>query len=154
MATLLFGSIFSYLLISRLLLGLVEVTGESMSPSLRSGDFYLLHKYPYLWSDPAPGEIVALCDPLDDELSVKRVIALPGDRIGISNGVVEVNGALLEEPYLREAGTTYTVNGQPYHSILEVDQYFLMGDNRRNSVDARSYGPVSRRRIRGVIRRP
>ena len=79
----------------------------------------------------------------------------PGDAIAISNGTVEVNGSPLAEPYLGEQGCTYTATGRPYfESALAPDQYFVLGDNRRNSIDARIYGPVARHRILGVIRSP
>ena len=154
LAALLFGSVFSYLLISRLIVDLVEVTGDSMYPSLHSGDMYLLRRYEYLFRDPRSGDIVAIRDPQDNQLSVKRVIGVPGDTVGIADGTVTVNGVRLTEPYLRERGTTYTVTGQPFEAVLQPEYYFVLGDNRRNSIDARFYGPVERRRILGPIREP
>jgi signal peptidase I len=83
---------------------------------------------------------------------VKRVVALAGDTVHIKDGKISVNGTLLKEPYLQPGTPTFA---GPYLDEQELqcttDQYFVLGDNRNNSVDSRAYGPIQRRAILGLI---
>src|SRR2546426_12022763 len=84
---------------------------------------------------------------LPDEASrdfIKRIIALPGERIHITNSVVYINGQVLREPYLPEKWT-YNNNWPPsgQDQLIPPDQYFVMGDNRNHSSDSRSFGPIT-----------
>ncbi len=77
---------------------------------------------------------------------IKRVIALPGDRIRIDHGRVYVNGALLAEPYVPARFTDE--RSQPEMAVPAGD-YFVMGDHRSISSDSRDFGPVDRQLIYG-----
>jgi signal peptidase I len=151
LATFLFGSIASYYFINTCLFGFVEVTGSSMLPALRQGETYLLHRWRVFSEEPARLSIVAIRDPLDDALSVKRIIGLPGERIILQNKRLYVNGNLFEESYLPEDVETEAMYEFARDFTLSSDQYFLLGDNRDNSVDSRIYGAVESERLLGMI---
>lgn len=82
-----------------------------------------------------------------EKLLVKRVIAVPGDRLALRNGAVYINGGRLSELYLRRH--TYT-RGRA-RTELRRREYFVMGDNRRMSCDSRDFGPVDRTGILGIV---
>lgn len=151
LSILLFGSVFSYLFISNLVFGYVEVSGESMLPTLHVGETYVLQRWMYAYGEPCRTHVVALRDPLDDGLSVKRIIGLPGDEVSLVGGAVFVNGTELLEPYLPENTRTIQMTPHGVHFKLAANEYFMLGDNRQNSIDSRIYGPVSRDRILGPI---
>jgi signal peptidase I len=142
----------SYLAISHFLLQSVKVVGRSMVPTLYDSQHYLLNRWLYHVRAPQRSDIVVLRDPADNGFSVKRVIATPGDSIYLKDGAVYLNGCKLPEPYL--APRTPTLANSKYKDQLILcgkDQYYLLGDNRLNSVDSRSYGPVARRNILGPL---
>jgi signal peptidase I len=142
----------SYFLISRFVLQSVKVVGRSMVPTLYDSQHYLLNRWVYHLHAPRPGDVVVLRDPSDNGLSVKRIIAAPGDSIFLKNGSVYVNGRKLSEAYLAPGTPTFTESKYRDQLILcGQDQYFLLGDNRQNSIDSRTYGPVPRGNILGPI---
>ena len=142
----------SYFFISRFILQSVKVVGTSMTPTLQDSQHYLLNRWIYHVRSPHRAEIVVLRDPLDNGYSVKRVVAGAGDSIYIRGGHVFVNGHQLQEPYLSANTPTYTYTH--YRDELIVcgrNQYFVLGDNRKNSVDSRSYGPIPLKNILGML---
>jgi signal peptidase I len=144
-------SLFSYFLFSRYVLMSVEITGTSMSPTLANGDRYILFRCPYLWRAPRQGEIVVIRDPEDHGLSIKRIVARPHDTIEIRRDGVYVNHAKLAEPYLRSFAYFDTCAAPVKPVQLGSDDYYVLGDNRGFSADSRSYGPVQRKDILGLI---
>jgi signal peptidase I len=144
-------SVFSYFLFSRYVLMSVEITGTSMSPTLFNGERYILFRCPYLWRAPRQGEIVVIKDPEDHGLSIKRIVALPNDVIEIRRDGVFVNHAKLPEPYLASFASFETCAAPVKPVRLGSDDYYVLGDNRGRSADSRSYGPVSRKDILGLI---
>ena len=142
----------SYLFISHFILGSVKVIGVSMAPTLRDSDLYLLNRWIYLVRDPQPNDIVVIRDPTDRAYAVKRIIAGAGDLVYLKNGRVYVNGRELREPYLDPGTPTYTL-AKANEALVRCgkDQYFVLGDNRKNSTDSREYGPVPRQSILGLI---
>ncbi len=130
----------------------VVVVGRSMNPTLEDTRFYFLNRLVYLIRSPRPSEIVVLRDPQEGGISVKRIIAGSGDLVSIRNGLVFVNNRPLLEPYLAKGTPTY-----PYCSLREQTftmhsgEFFVLGDNRLNSADSRTYGPISRGDILGQI---
>ena len=85
----------------------------------------------------------------NDDALIKRVIGLPGDTIEFRSGHVLINGAQLEEPYVGDAPTSCSANCGPL--VLGADQYFVLGDNRLNSLDSRSFGPIPADQIVGRV---
>ena len=154
LSVLLFGSVASYWTINLLLFSVVEVDGESMYPTLSDGGRHILQRWRYLIRDPQRGDIVAILDPLDEGLSVKRIIALPMEEVKFVRGEVLINGERIDEPYLIEPRMTFPAKRQLMRIQLGKMDYLVLGDNRRNSVDGRMYGPLERQRILGKIGRP
>lgn len=134
-----------------------EVLGASMLPTLQSGDRVWVEKVSKLWGGLGRGDVVTVHGSalggeqgIRDDL-VKRIIALPGDRIRIADGAVYLNGAALEEPYLAQGIETYMPGGEDYEATLGEREYFVMGDNRPASRDSRFFGPVDRDSIMGEV---
>jgi signal peptidase I len=142
----------SYFLISHFVLQTVQVVGTSMSPTLHPSDHLLVNRFVYFMRQPQPSDIVILKDPLDNTYAVKRIIAGAGDLVYMKNGRVYVNGRELREPYLAPGTATFPYAKFNGTSIkCGTDEYFVLGDNRRNSSDSRVYGPVPRQDILGAI---
>jgi signal peptidase I len=128
----------------------VHVEGLSMFATLDNNDYLIADKIDYKLHPPQRGDIVILRPPtLSTTDYIKRVIALPGERLLIKDGRVYINGHFLEEPYLPEAWTVNTDWGGPNGQVIPPNYYFVMGDNRNRSQDSRTFGPISRDRIDG-----
>ncbi len=140
-----------YFLISRFLLQSVTVVGSSMSPTLLESDRYLLNRWIFHVRQPQRSDVVVIRDPADNGYSVKRVIGTAGDTVSLQGGDVYLNGRKLVEPYLRPGTPTFSESYKKQVFHLEADHYFLLGDNRKNSVDSRAYGPVPRKNILGLV---
>src|SRR5437870_7283249 len=130
----------------------VHVEGLSMFATLDNNDYLIANKIDYRLHAPQRGDIIILRPPTNNSTDfIKRVIALPGEKLLIRSGVVYINGHRLDEPYLPEAWSNdnnYPRNGSD-GEVMPSDQYFVMGDNRNRSQDSRFFGPISRDRIDG-----
>ncbi len=143
-----------YIGFSRFILQSVTVVGLSMAPTLGDSQRYLLNRWVYHVHPPRRNDVVVLSDPLDNGFSVKRVIAVAGDSVRLVGGTVYLNGKKLEEGYLPLGTSTYPSAGA--HELewkCGQDEFFVLGDNRGNSVDSRTYGVVRRQRILGMVMR-
>lgn len=140
-----------YFLISRFLVQTVRVAGVSMVPTLSNSERYLLNRWVFHVRAPQRGEIVVLRDPADNGFSVKRVVGVPGDAVCLKDGGVYINEQRLAEPYLPVGISTLGSSFKPQTFHCGRTHYFLLGDNRRNSVDSRNYGPVPRDNILGLV---
>lgn len=130
----------------------VHVEGLSMFATLNDNDYLIADKIDYRFHPPQRGDIIILRPPTDNSKDfIKRVIALPGERLLIRDGIVYINGHKLDEPYLPEAWTTFNnwpTNGSD-GQVMGPNEYFVMGDNRNRSQDSRIFGPITRDRIDG-----
>ena len=118
---------------------IVNVNGDSMLNTLHDNDRLVLSNFMY---EPDYGDIVVLIRENDTPL-IKRVIGMAGDRIRIDaeTGKVYRNDQLLNEPYIRGGFTPQ--NGMRQEVLVPEGTIFVMGDNRRESLDSRMLGPQS-----------
>jgi len=151
LALILVLSALSYLVISQFVIQSVQVVGVSMYPTLVDSGHYWLERYSYLVRAPQRNDIVAVRDPQDNTLIVKRIIATPGQFVCLKNGKVYVDGQLLKEPYLLPGTPTYAYDRNGNEFISFGDKYFVMGDNRNVSLDSRIFGAVPRQDILGKV---
>jgi len=167
-----------------------DVPTGSMKPTILEGDRVFVHKTAYdlkvpftkwhlaEWGNPKRGDIVVCYSPADGVRLVKRVVAVPGDRIELRENQLWVNGTKaeyapleteitkdmpeLELPHYRFAEETVAGRKHPVMFIPEInslrsfpetsvpkEQYFMMGDNRDNSLDSRYFGFIKREEIMG-----
>jgi len=141
------------LLIQQFLVKPYRIPSASMEDTLLIGDRVLVDRISWRFGDPQRGDIVVFHPPFEGPVLIKRIIGLPGDEISLKDDAVYVNGALLDEPYVRvingqQVPTQPFTNGLPWslQSPYKVPQgsYFVMGDNRTDSGDSREFGPVAR----------
>jgi signal peptidase I len=125
----------------------VRVEGTSMLPRLEDRDRLFINKFVYHVSAIERGDVVVFRYPRDPEKSyIKRVIALPGDRLRVDHGQVWLNGKRIEEGYVPEE---YRDTKSMPEMVVPDDTYFMMGDHRSISSDSREFGPVDRSLIYG-----
>jgi signal peptidase I len=117
-----------------------------MEPALRDGQYLLVNKLAYKFSHPRRGDIVVFPSPQDRRrVLIKRIVGLPGEEVAIVSGQVYINGVALDEPYILKANA----NGSWGPRVLGPNEYLVLGDNRDNSNDSRSFGPISEEDIIG-----
>ncbi|MGA9070246.1 MAG: signal peptidase I [Terracidiphilus sp.] len=125
----------------------VRVEGTSMLPRLEDQDRLFINKFVYHFTSIERGDVVVFRYPRDPEKSyIKRVIALPGDRLRILQGTVLLNGVALKENYVPDEFR----DSRSYAEIVVPEgTFFMMGDHRSISSDSREFGPVERSLIYG-----
>ena len=160
-----------------------RIPSVSMEPTLRVGDFVMMDKQAYaahgLWGngEVRRGDMIVFRHPRDPRMEhymVKRVVALPGERVRLRDGQVLINGTTVAEPYASYAPAASDIFRDDFPALhsgdAEVDpawwaemrrdvrdgeltvpaqEYFVLGDNRNNSEDSRYWGFVPRGAIEG-----
>jgi signal peptidase I len=121
-------------------LGFYRVVGESMLPAYRPDELLLVSE---ARSAAARGQVVVAALPIGGTSVLKRVVGLPGDTVTLEDGAVWINGTKIEEPYLAPGSLTLA-EGEVHRWILGTDEYFLLGDNRAQSSDSRTFGAFPR----------
>ena len=135
-------------LIHLFLVQISVVRGHSMRPNLQDGDRLVVDRVGYALAGIDRFDVVVMSNPNDHAVDyVKRVVGLPGDRIGLREGVLTVNGRPLDEGF------------EPIRDFCTMDQIrvpeghlFVLGDNRPISCDSRSFGLVPETLVKGRVR--
>ena len=123
------------------------IPSTSMKPLFYPGDRILVNKFIYRFREPKRQEIAVFKYPIDPSINfVKRIIAVPNDKVKIKAGEVYLNGKVLEEDYKLEAGYTDLTETK-----IPEGHYFVLGDNRNNSEDSRYWGFVPEENILGKV---
>lgn len=146
------GSIF--IVVYLFLLQPHQVRGASMDQTFHNGEYILTSKISYRLGAPKRGDIVVFMSPKNADIDfIKRIIALPKDKIMIKEGNVYVNDESLDESYANTKTDVFPsgflTEGQ---TVMVPDgSYFVMGDNRARSSDSREFGFISRQAIIGKV---
>ena len=126
------------LIIKTFVLEELIVSGESMSPTIESGDYLFINKLAYIASDPMRGDIIIVKPRGNVGNVIKRIVGMPSERLQVVNGAVTVKvertdpNITLDELYLN--GLTTNAVGTTYIQ-LDPNEYFVFGDNRTVSID-------------------
>ena len=137
-----------------------RIPTSSMEETLLVGDFLLVNKFIYgskipftdfrlpRLTQPKTGDIIVFKHPTEGKDFIKRCIGVPGDKVEVKNDVVYINDSPLDEPYkiLHGYGGSMSNFGPV---IVPEGHLFMMGDNRHNSYDSRSWGPLDQSYVKG-----
>ena len=124
----------------------VRVTGISMEPTLRDGDIKLVNRRAYRSALPRRGDIVSVGELGKPGMLMKRIIALPGETYSMRNGLLNIDGQPVQEPYV--------VNRAPWQLIpvtLGPDEFLVIGDNRGMDQQLHTFGRTERKYIVGKV---
>lgn len=129
------------------------VSGASMDPTFATGQFLIVDRLTYRLDKPSRGDVVVFQYPNDPSTYfIKRIVGLPGETIKIADGIISVTdlsvseeATILEEPYIDSSHRSH----EDLLAILGPNEYFVMGDNRKESSDSRTWGPLDEQRIVG-----
>lgn len=125
------------------------VNGASMSPTFETGQYLIVDQISYNFNDPQRGDVVIFKFPQDtSKFFIKRIIGLPEEKVTIEDNEVKItktNGEkiVLDEPYIEIPKDSYS------ETQLSDEEYFVMGDNRKHSLDSRIWGPLNEKHIIG-----
>lgn len=126
------------------------VSGSSMVPTFKNGDYLIIDKLSYKVGAPQRDDVVVFRYPNDTtKFFIKRIIGLPGEVVDIKGSDVTITnaehpgGLMLNQPFVENKANNDT------HYELKDDEYFVMGDNRSASSDSRYWGPVNENLLTG-----
>jgi signal peptidase I len=122
----------------------VLVSGPSMEPNYPNGSTRYVNRLAYLLHEPRRGDVVAIRLAGPSVVLLKRIVGLPGERVGFARGHVTINGEPLDEPYLK-----FPSDWVRAPVTLGADEYFVVGDNRSMPIENHTLGIAKRERILG-----
>lgn len=133
----------SFLIIFSLYFRICVVSGSSMNPTLKNGEKLVIQKSKNIKRN----QIIVFKDYEKNYMLIKRVIAKEGDHLKIKNDKVFLNGEILKESYIKEKCFEGDID-----LFIPKGEFFVMGDNRNNSRDSRSFGCVNKSQIIGFVK--
>lgn len=124
-----------------------NVPGASMETTLLVGDKFIANTLAFQNHNPQRGDVVVLQNPAKPEFKyVKRIVGLPGEQVDLHDNKLFINGKAIPDAHsFYDLNKSVPISEQPY--IVPPDSYFVLGDNRNNSLDSRHFGPVPREKI-------
>jgi len=132
----------------------IVVPTASMEPTIKKGEVLWVNKFVYFFKEPERGDVIVFKSPVERKVLVKRIIALPGERIKIVNKKVYINGKKLEEPYVEYLRENEILVGDNIDEmVVPENSYFVMGDNRDYSKDSRDWIDEKGKHIRFVYKK-
>ena len=135
------------IIILNFFIGFARVKGDSMNNTLYEGDLVLFNRLSTTYDYD---DIIVIKKVNEDKSIIKRIIGLPGDTIDIINGNVLINGIIKDEKYTKYATELQDVI---FPVTLKENEYFVLGDNRINSLDSRNSetGNINKANIQGKV---
>lgn len=131
------------------------VKGASMEQSFHNGDYLIVDEIGYRFKTPERGEVLVFKYPLDkSQRFIKRIIGLPGERVDITGGRVNITSAVGDKKVLNEIYITTPLSEMVLENnslTLGPNEYYVMGDNRAHSFDSRSWGVLKKEDIVGRV---
>ena len=125
----------------------IRAQGISMQPTYEPGSFHFVNRLAFARRPPARGDVIGIRLAGPGVLYVKRIVGLPGERVRIDGGVVLVNDAALDEPYVKNRNPSWSLP----ETTLAGDEYFVVGDNRGMPIGQHELGKTKRARIVGRV---
>ena len=128
------------------------VKGPSMNPTFADNQYLIVDQLTYHFHNPERQDVIVMRFPLNPKVFfIKRIIGLPGESLSIHDGIVTVvnrdnpQGMVVEAPYVENGHASH----DNFSLTLGPEEYFVMGDNRSESSDSRSWGPLEKKFIIG-----
>ena len=127
----------------------VSCAGDSMNPTLEHGDIVLVDRFRYNAASPRRGDVVVfkLGGNENSHANLKRVIAVPGDKLQIKEGKIYINDKVLEKDFIFDEIAEPGIASEEI--VLNENEFFIIGDNPQSSKDSRVFGPIERSEIIG-----
>ncbi|WP_430607176.1 signal peptidase I [Enterococcus sp. AZ170] len=133
---------------------MVKVEGYSMIPTLNNGEWVFVNKL----AEIKRSKMILYKDPQSKEVSVRRVIGLPGEKIRYTEDKLYINDQEIYERYLeaeikraKESKSLYTADWFLKTGIIPDNKYIVLGDNRPYATDSRQYGYIDKKEIVGIV---
>ena len=130
----------------------IKAKGNSMEPVIASGDYAAVNRMAYLFAKPERYDVIAFISPKDGDVTIKRIIGLPGETVEIKDGAILINGEKID------TGETHqmyyeALKGSVGKTLLTDDEYYVLGDALSYSEDSRSpeVGPVHEKAVIGRV---
>ena len=133
--------IISVVIIRTFIVTPVRVDGVSMSTTLENNEILILNKV-----DKSYNRFDVIVFNYNNEKLVKRIIGLPGETIKVKDNKLYINNKYINEEFTHRLTDDYE-----YERVIPSNTYFVMGDNRSNSLDSRFIGPINKQNIEGTV---
>ena len=137
------------LLFKHYIISPIRVDGDSMNPTLKNGDIMLLNEIGYKRNGVERFDIVVI--DTDDDVIIKRVIGLPGDRLKYVDNKLYINDQEVQEKFEHDVTHNFELKDILGTDNVPNNMYFVLGDNRGNSKDSRIIGFIKPEQIRGKV---